>query len=127
MKEDIAKRSIDWLRETGAGVLALMGGEPLLRPEFAHRVLLCCKERFLDLCPDQRPAAVAAGDRLLADAGVATLNLAVDAWEEVPGGFRKPWSDPQTFRLSDQKAIQYGYTVFLNINICANNMDDVGS
>ncbi|MCU1340057.1 MAG: Radical domain heme biosynthesis protein [Bryobacterales bacterium] len=38
MTEDIAKRSIDWLRDTGAGVLALMGGEPLLRPQFAHNV-----------------------------------------------------------------------------------------
>jgi hypothetical protein len=28
MTEEIAKRSIDWLRDTGAGVLALMGGEP---------------------------------------------------------------------------------------------------
>jgi pyruvate-formate lyase-activating enzyme len=38
MTEEIAKRSIDWLRDSGAGVLALMGGEPLLRPQFAHKV-----------------------------------------------------------------------------------------
>jgi hypothetical protein len=30
MTEEIAKRSIDWLRESGAGVLALMGGERTL-------------------------------------------------------------------------------------------------
>ena len=39
MTEDTAKRSIDWLRDSGAGVLALMGGEPLLRPDFAHKII----------------------------------------------------------------------------------------
>jgi sulfatase maturation enzyme AslB (radical SAM superfamily) len=38
MTEEIAKRSIDWLHDSGAGVLALMGGEPLLRPQFAQKV-----------------------------------------------------------------------------------------
>ena len=32
MTEDVAKRSIDWLHGTTCRVLALMGGEPLLRP-----------------------------------------------------------------------------------------------
>jgi sulfatase maturation enzyme AslB (radical SAM superfamily) len=35
MTEDTAKRSIDWLHSTTCRVLALMGGEPLLRPDFA--------------------------------------------------------------------------------------------
>ena len=39
MTEDVAKRSIDWLRDTGCRVLALMGGEPLLRPDFAHKII----------------------------------------------------------------------------------------
>ncbi len=38
MTEDVAKRSIDWLHDTGCRVLALMGGEPLLRPDFAHKI-----------------------------------------------------------------------------------------
>src|SRR2546423_4639438 len=38
MTEDIARRSIDWLHGTSGRVLALMGGEPLLRPDFAHKV-----------------------------------------------------------------------------------------
>ncbi|HYV12404.1 MAG TPA: radical SAM protein, partial [Pyrinomonadaceae bacterium] len=33
MTEDVAKRSIDWLHSIGSRVLALMGGEPLLRPK----------------------------------------------------------------------------------------------
>ena len=33
MTEDVARRSIDWLHDSGCRVLALMGGEPLLRPD----------------------------------------------------------------------------------------------
>jgi len=39
MTEDVARRSIDWLYDHGCRVLALMGGEPLLRPQFAHKVV----------------------------------------------------------------------------------------
>src|SRR5579862_2348904 len=39
MTEDVARRSIDWLHDHGCRVLALMGGEPLLRPEFVHKVV----------------------------------------------------------------------------------------
>ncbi|MGD0823771.1 MAG: radical SAM protein, partial [Terriglobales bacterium] len=39
MTEDVAKRSIDWLHDHGCRVLALMGGEPLLRPQVAHKVV----------------------------------------------------------------------------------------
>jgi len=39
MTEDTARRSIDWLHESGFRVLALMGGEVLLRPKFVHKVV----------------------------------------------------------------------------------------
>jgi sulfatase maturation enzyme AslB (radical SAM superfamily) len=39
MTEDVARRSIDFLYDYGCRVLALMGGEPLLRPDFAHKVI----------------------------------------------------------------------------------------
>ena len=39
MTEDIARRSIDWLHDHGRRVLALMGGEPLLRPHSVHKVV----------------------------------------------------------------------------------------
>ncbi len=45
MTEDVAKRSIDWLHDTGCRVLALMGGEPLLRPDFAHKIMLLRGEK----------------------------------------------------------------------------------
>ena len=39
MTEDTARRSIDWLYDHGCRVLACMGGEPLLRPDFIHKVV----------------------------------------------------------------------------------------
>ena len=38
MTEDVARRSIDWLHDNGCRVLALMGGEVLLRPQFVQRL-----------------------------------------------------------------------------------------
>src|SRR5215813_8970624 len=90
MTEDTAKRSIDWLRDSGAGVLALMGGEPLLRPDFAHKIIYyAVKKGFWVYLPT----------------------------DVVP--IRKH------FDSLVKKSYKYGYSVFLNINICANNMDDV--
>jgi sulfatase maturation enzyme AslB (radical SAM superfamily) len=39
MSEDTARRAIDWLHSTPCRVLAPTGGEPLLRPEFVHKVV----------------------------------------------------------------------------------------
>jgi len=39
MTEHVARRSIDWLHDHGRRVLALMGGEPLLRPQVAHKAV----------------------------------------------------------------------------------------
>jgi hypothetical protein len=64
MTEDVARRSIDWLHDHGCRVLALMGGEPLLRPDTAHKtVLLCRKERVLGVHRRQRTAAATGGGR----------------------------------------------------------------
>ena len=50
MTEDVARRSIDWLHDNGCRVLALMGGEPLLRPDFVHKVVCyAAKKGFRDL------------------------------------------------------------------------------
>jgi MoaA/NifB/PqqE/SkfB family radical SAM enzyme len=45
MTEDIARRSIDWLYDRGCRVLGLMGGEPLLRPQFVHKVVYYAAKR----------------------------------------------------------------------------------
>src|SRR6202049_2691071 len=86
MTEDVARRSIDWLYDNGCRVLALMGGEPLLRPDFVHKVVYYAATKgFLVYLPTNsrllRPEVI---DKV-ADAGVATVNLAVDAWDIKPG------------------------------------------
>ena len=126
MKEDIAKRSLDWLRETGAGVLALMGGEPLLRPQFAHRVCYyAAKKGFWIYVPTNGRLLRPQVTDWLADAGVATFNLAVDAVDEKPGLPKALNPIRKYFNYLIKKQYQYGYTVFFNINICKNNLDDV--
>jgi MoaA/NifB/PqqE/SkfB family radical SAM enzyme len=126
MTEDVAKRSIDWLHDTGCRVLALMGGEPLLRPDFAHKICYyAAKNDFWIYLPTNarlmRPEVI---DKL-ADAGVATFNIAVDAWDVKPGLPKAMVPIRSYFDYLIKKQYKYGYSVFLNINICHNNMDDV--
>jgi MoaA/NifB/PqqE/SkfB family radical SAM enzyme len=61
----------------------------------------------------------------LADAGVATFNLAVDAWDVKPGLPKAMVPIRENFEHLIRKQYKYGYTVFLNINICRNNLEDV--
>jgi MoaA/NifB/PqqE/SkfB family radical SAM enzyme len=68
-----------------------------------------------------KPAVI---DRL-ADAGVATFNLALDAVDAKPGLPKTLNPIRQYFDYLVTKQYRYGYTVFLNINICRNNLDDV--
>ena len=128
MTEDVAKRSIDWLHSTGCRVLALMGGEPLLRPDFAHKIIYYAAKRdfWIYLPTNGRLLWPKVIDKV-ADAGVATVNLAVDAWDDVPGrGLPKAMVPIRShFDYLVKKQYKYGYSVFLNINICANNIEDV--
>lgn len=126
MTEDIAKRSIDWLHSTTCRVLALMGGEPLLRPDFAHKVIYyAAKKGFWVYLPTNgrllRPEVI---DRL-ADAGVATVNLAVDVVDEKPGLPKALHAIRPYFEYLVKKQYRYGYIVFFNINITRINLDDV--
>jgi pyruvate-formate lyase-activating enzyme len=126
MTEETAKRSIDWLRDTGAGVLALMGGEPLLRPQFAHKVCYyAAKKGFWIYVPTNARLLRPQVTDWLADAGVATFNFAVDAVDEKPGLPKALAPVRSYFNYLVKKQYQYGYSVFFNINICRNNMDDV--
>jgi len=126
MTEDVAKRSIDWLHSIGSRVLALMGGEPLLRPKFIHKIVYYSskKDIFVYLPTNGRLMKPDVIDRL-GDAGLATVNLAVDSVKErksLPKALEpiRPYFD---YLVKKQKV--YGYTVMFNINICHNNMDDV--
>jgi MoaA/NifB/PqqE/SkfB family radical SAM enzyme len=126
MREDTARRSIDWLHSTTCRVLALMGGEPLLRPHFVHKVVYyAAKKGFWIYLPTNarllRPDVI---DRV-ADAGVAVVNLAVDAVEEKPGLPKALAPVRKYFDYLITKQYRYGYSVFFNINICKNNLEDV--
>ena len=126
MTEDVAKRSIDWLHGTTGRVLALMGGEPLLRPDFAHKVTYyATKKGFWVYLPTNgrllRPDVI---DKL-GDAGVAVVNLAIDAVDLKPGLPKALVPIRKNFDYLIKRQFRYGYSVFLNINICGNNMEDV--
>jgi MoaA/NifB/PqqE/SkfB family radical SAM enzyme len=126
MSEDVAKRSIDWLESTTCRVLAFMGGEPLLRPQFVHKVCYyAAKKGFWIYMPTNarllRPDVI---DRL-ADAGVAIFNFAVDAVDEKPGLPKALTPVRKYFEYLVRKQYKYGYAVFFNINICRNNLEDV--
>ncbi len=126
MSEDTAKRSIDWLHSTTCRVLALMGGEPLLRPQFVHKVVYyAAKKGFWVYLPTNarllRPEVI---DRV-ADAGVAIVNFAVDAVDEKPGLPKALAPVRKYFDYLIQRQYRYGYSVFFNINICRNNIEDV--
>ncbi len=126
MTEEVAKRSIDWLHETGCRVLALMGGEVLLRPGFVHKVVYyAAKKGFWIYVPTNgRLMREDVIDRL-GDAGVATMNLAVDSVEdrrELPKALNPilPY-----FKYLIKKQYVYGFSVFFNINITPINTEDV--
>jgi len=126
MTEDTARRSIDWLHSTTCRVLALMGGEPLLRPQFVHKVIYyAAKKGFWVYLPtNARLMRTEVIDRV-ADAGVAIVNFAVDAVEEKPGLPKALTPVRKYFDYLIKKQYRYGYSVFFNINICKNNLEDV--
>jgi MoaA/NifB/PqqE/SkfB family radical SAM enzyme len=61
----------------------------------------------------------------LADAGLATFNIAVDAVDIKPGLPKALAPIRKQFDYLIRKQYDYGYSLFLNINICRNNLDDV--
>jgi pyruvate-formate lyase-activating enzyme len=126
MSEDTAKRSIDWLHGTGCRVLAYMGGEPLLRPDFIHKITYhAAKKNFWIYLPTNARLLRTDVIDKLADAGMSTFNIAVDAVDLKPGLPKALAPIRKQFDYLVRKQYGYGYSVFLNINICRNNLDDV--
>jgi MoaA/NifB/PqqE/SkfB family radical SAM enzyme len=126
MSEDTARRAIDWLHDTGCRVLALMGGEVLLRPQFAHKVVYyAARKGFWVYVPTNgRLMRKDVIDRL-ADAGVATFNLAVDSIDDRPELPKALNPIRPEFEYLITKQYVYDYSVFFNINITRINNDDV--
>jgi MoaA/NifB/PqqE/SkfB family radical SAM enzyme len=126
MTEDTAKRSVDWLHGTGCRVLAFMGGEPLLRPDFIHRIsYYAAKKGFWIYLPTNARLLRTDVIDKLADAGVSTFNIAVDAVDIKEGLPKALKPIRKQFDYLYRKQFSYGYSMFLNINICRNNLDDV--
>jgi len=126
MTEDTAKRSIDWLEDVGCRVLALMGGEPLLRWPFVQKVTYYAAKKgfFVYLATNGRLMRPKVIDRL-GDAGIAVINLAVDSMDErpeLPKALKPIW---ENFEYMVEMQRHYGYLAFLNINITAINVEDV--
>src|SRR5256714_1401473 len=126
MTEDVAKRSIDWLHSIGSRVLALMGGEPLLRPKFIHKIVYYSAKNdiFVYLPTNGRLMKPDVVDRL-GDAGIATVNLAVDSVKDrkaLPKAL-EPIRHYVDYLVKRQH--HYGYQVIFNINITRINIEDV--
>ncbi len=126
MTEDTACQSIDWLHATGCRVLALMGGEVLLRPQFVHKVVYyAARKGFYIYVPTNGRLMKKDVIDKLGDAGIATVNLAVDSVEdreELPKALKPIWPE---FQYLIKKQYIYGYSVFFNINITRINLEDV--
>ncbi|HTT63191.1 MAG TPA: radical SAM protein [Bryobacteraceae bacterium] len=126
MTEDVARRAIDWLHDHGCRVLALMGGEPLLRPQFAHKVVYYAAKKgfWIYIGTNGRLLRPEVADRL-GDAGAAVFNFALDAWDEKPGLPKALVPSRRNLEYLARKQYVYGYMVFFNMNICRNNLEDI--
>jgi MoaA/NifB/PqqE/SkfB family radical SAM enzyme len=103
-----------------------MGGEVLIRPKFVHKVVYYAAKRgfWIYVPTNGRLMREDVIDRL-GDAGMATVNLAVDSVEdrkELPKALNPilPY-----FKYLIKKQYVYDYSVFLNINITRINTEDV--
>ncbi|HXB67328.1 MAG TPA: radical SAM protein, partial [Candidatus Acidoferrales bacterium] len=116
MTEDVARRSIDWLHDHGCRVLALMGGEPLLRPEFVHKVVYYAAKRgfWVYIATNGRLLKPELADRL-GDAGVSAFNFAMDAWDLKPGLPKALVPARKNLEYILRKQYVNGYVVFFNI------------
>jgi MoaA/NifB/PqqE/SkfB family radical SAM enzyme len=126
MTEQTARRAVDWLHDEGCKVLAFHGRRGLASPCFRTQGgLLRGEARLLGVCADQWASCAPTLIDRLADAGVATFNLAVDSMEdrkELPKALR-PIQRQCEYLI--KKQYFYDYSVFFNINITRINLDDV--
>lgn len=126
MDLETAKSAVDWLWSVGCRVIPLMGGEPLLRPDFILEIIRygASKGFFMYL-----PTNGYLMDKPFIDevgrAGVAAINLAVDCVAPRKGLPKALLSIEPQFRYLVERQKKYGYLVFFNINICRTNIKDV--
>ncbi len=120
-----AIRSMDWLHTTGCRVIAIMGGEPLLRKDFILEVVRYGTRRgfFVYLPTNGLLLDEDFVDRV-GEAGVAAINLAIDCMEPKPG-LPKAFSTIESqFQTLVERQERHGFLMFLNVNLTSKNLQD---
>jgi len=126
MSLETAKSSLDWLKSVGCRVVPLMGGEPLIRKDFVLEVIRYgTRNGFFVYLPTNGRLLDRAFIEEMGRAGVAAVNLAVDCVELKPGLPKALAKIESQFHYLVGSQKKYGFLVFLNINICRNNLEDV--
>jgi MoaA/NifB/PqqE/SkfB family radical SAM enzyme len=121
-----AKSAIDWLHSLGCRVIPLMGGEPILRPEFILEVIRYgASQGFFMYLPTNGYLLNRELIDELGRAGVAAVNLALDCVAPRPGLPKALLAVEDQFRYLVEAKNKYGFLLFLNINICSTNLKDV--
>ena len=120
-----AKDAVGWLQSVGCRVLAYMGGEPLVRKYFIIELTRYATGKgFLVYLPTNGIFLDEAFIDEIGRAGVATVNLAVDAvhgYEGIPKYFSRI---KHQFEYLVKQEKKYGYITFFNINITQKNVKD---
>ncbi len=126
MSLETAKSAIDWLKSIGCRVLALMGGEPLVRKDFILEVIRYAdRNGFFVYLPTNGLLMDEPFIDEMGEAGVTAVNLAVDCLAPRKGLPKALLSIEPQFRYLVEKQKSYGYLLFFNTNICRNNIKDV--
>ncbi len=116
MTMQTAKDAVDWLQSVGCRVLAYMGGEPLVREDFIIELTRYATGKgFFVYLPTNGTLLDEAFIDEIGRAGVATVNLAVDAvhgYEGIPKYFSRI---KQQFEYLVQQEKKYGYITFFNM------------
>lgn len=126
MTMETAHAAVDWLLTQGCRVLAYMGGEPLVRKDFIVDLTRYAAGRgFFVYLPTNGILLDEPFIDAIGAAGVAAVNLAVDAvdgYEGIPKNIKRI---SRQFEYLVQQEKKYGYITFLNINITGRNVQDV--
>ncbi|MDY7037687.1 MAG: radical SAM protein [Thermodesulfobacteriota bacterium] len=126
MELETARNSVEWLKSIGCRVIALMGGEPLIRKDFVLEVIRYSVENeFFTYLPTNGYLMDRAFIDEVGHAGVAAINLAVDCVAPRKGLPKALLNIEPQFRYLVEKQKKYGYILFFNINICRTNIQDV--
>src|SRR5260221_12266167 len=126
MTEDVAKRSIDWLYDNGCRVLALMGGEPLLRPDFVHKVVYYAAKKgfWVYIATNGRLLRPDVADRM-GYAGVAGFKFAGDSWGLKPSPPKALLPPKENLGNIFRKQNVHRYMGVFHINIFRKNLHDM--